>query len=89
MDDKEIEFLLRYKYLHYALGLLLIELRSAESLEKSQGLADAFHNVPAMISNGKDVSVIVEEIRLKAERNGVKSLVESIFRTSLKYAGEY
>lgn len=52
------------------LTVALVEIRASEKLAKSSALADVFHNIPAKIARSVSGHELLEEIELRASRNG-------------------
>jgi hypothetical protein len=67
------------KELFYVLGLAFIQIRATDNLEHAQILADIFHNVPAKVSCGFELTAIMQEISEKAERHGYENRVAKMF----------
>ena len=68
--------------LFYVLGLAFIQIRATDKLEQAQVLADIFHNVPAKISCGIELKVIMQEINEKACLHGYEHGIMKMFKTA-------
>jgi transcriptional regulator len=68
-----------YSEVLYVLHIALIEIRATENLKKARVFADVVHNVPSMIKAGRAEEEIVEEVMLKANRQGVGDYFLKLF----------
>lgn len=73
-----------FRELFYVLGLVFIEIRSTDNILRANILADVFHNVPAKISHGFSIEVIMEEIHEKASRHECEKKIKAMFETARK-----
>jgi len=63
----------------YVLGLVLVEIRAAEGLDRARALADIVHNVPADIASGKPEAEIIQHVMYRAERLGIERTASEYF----------
>ena len=68
-----------YSEVLYVLHIALIEIWATENLKKARVFADVVHNVPSMIKAGRAEEEIVEEVMLKANRQGVGDYFLKLF----------
>lgn len=74
-----------YGSLLYVLGVVLVEIRAAEELDKAKALADIVHNVPAMIASGKPEAEIIEDVMYRAARLGLERTASGYFDMARRY----
>ncbi|AZV76657.1 hypothetical protein EBB79_01260 [Parasedimentitalea marina] len=69
-----------YEDILHGLGLVLVEIRASDNINKSKGLADIVHNVPANIRQGAEPDMIREDILLRADRYKVREMFAQYFK---------
>ena len=60
------------------LTVALVEIRASDQLQKSAALADVFHNIPARIARGFSGDELLEEMELRASRNGCSDYMQQL-----------
>lgn len=66
---------------HHMLGLALIEIRAAESLDVASRIADVFHNVPMALincSSSEDYDRKLDELIQRSRRAGLESYLRTL-----------
>lgn len=81
---QRINKMTEYRTVLYVVGVILVEIRASEKIEKSRILADVVHNVPAKISAGKPEAEIIQEVMSRAERLGVEKTMSKYFELAEK-----
>jgi hypothetical protein len=73
-----------YRTVLYVVGVILVEIRASEKVEKSRVLADVIHNVTAKIVLGKPEAEIMQDVISRAERLGIEKAVSRYFELAEK-----
>jgi hypothetical protein len=71
-ESYEDKYFGKYEGLMRVIAEVLVEIRASDDLRGSRALADAIHNVPAMILSGYSVTEIEKKILHNAQRLGFK-----------------
>lgn len=69
-----------YRALLLSMGVALVEIRAAKSLDEAKIIADIFHNCPSNIAAGYEIKKIESKMIEVAERHNYGRRLWSIFK---------